>query len=220
VKLTIPAGTTPQRAKALHTDWLADVEGRIATLRGRNGPNGRQDLTQRQAAALAGDCYRWFIEQHIENPGQPSHWAQQHDVWWDWLIEAAGDPETAELDLQAPEVESLYPALVNGAHVERFLTDRGVVLSQAGRACFLSAALQLFPAALETLRRRAAGDWSSDKLLETLPPPQPIGTLKGANSPPQGQKCCFRQRRCSKRIASTRSRRQRPLADGGSYSAR
>jgi hypothetical protein len=49
VKLTIPAGTTPQRAKALHTEWLADVEGRIATLRGRNGPNGGQDLTQRQS---------------------------------------------------------------------------------------------------------------------------------------------------------------------------
>jgi hypothetical protein len=54
VKLTIPAGTTPQRAKALHTEWLAELEGRIATLRGRNGSNGGQDLTQRQAAALAG----------------------------------------------------------------------------------------------------------------------------------------------------------------------
>jgi hypothetical protein len=42
-KLTIPAGTTPlrakalQRAKAQHAEWLAEVEGRIATLRGRNG---------------------------------------------------------------------------------------------------------------------------------------------------------------------------------------
>jgi hypothetical protein len=78
---------------------------------------------------------------------------------------------------------SLYPALVNGAHVERFLTDRGVVLSQAGRACFLSAALQLFPDALETLKRRAAGDWSPDKRLEMLPPSQPIGTLKGTHGP-------------------------------------
>jgi hypothetical protein len=60
VKLTIPAGTTPQRAKVLHTEWLAELEGRIATLRGRNGPNGGQDLTQRQAAALAGDWYRWL----------------------------------------------------------------------------------------------------------------------------------------------------------------
>jgi hypothetical protein len=34
------------------------------------------------------------------------------------------------MDLQDPEVESLYPALVYDARVERFLTDRGVVLSQ------------------------------------------------------------------------------------------
>lgn len=58
-----------------------------------------------------------------------------------------------------------------------------MVLSQAGRPCFLSAALQLFPDALETLKRRAAGDWSPDKRLEMLPPSQPIGTLKGTHGP-------------------------------------
>jgi hypothetical protein len=74
------------------------------------------------------------------------------------------------MDLQAPEVENLYPALVHDSHIERFLTDRGAVLSQAGRACFLSAVLRVFLDALQTLQRRAAGDWSPDKRRDTLPP--------------------------------------------------
>jgi integrase len=81
-------------------------------------------------------------------------------------------------ELDAAEVESLYPALVHDAHVERFLTDHGVVLSQAGRACFLSAVLRMFLDALGTLERRAAGNWSPDKRVEMLPPPMSIETLK------------------------------------------
>jgi hypothetical protein len=92
-KLTIPAGTPPQRAKVIHAEWLAEVEGRVATIRAGKIPNGAADLTQRQAAALAGDWYRWFIDEHIENPGQASNWAEQHEVWWNSLIDAAADPE-------------------------------------------------------------------------------------------------------------------------------
>jgi hypothetical protein len=69
-KLTIPASTPPEKAKAEYAAWLAKVEGRIGALRASKGGKGT-DITQRQADALAGDWYRWYIAQHEENPGSP-----------------------------------------------------------------------------------------------------------------------------------------------------
>jgi hypothetical protein len=185
-----PAGTPRDKAVADHATWAAQIKGRIATIRARRVSKG-VDLTEREAAVVAGDWYRWFVDQHSENPGR-GHWAEQHEIWSNSLMDAA-DPEGGELDrrggvrrfgwdeLDAAEVESLYPALVHDAHVERFLADHGVVLSQAGRACFLSVVLRLFLDALGTLERRAAGNWSPDKRLEMLPSPVPIETLKRVN---------------------------------------
>jgi hypothetical protein len=46
VKLTIPANTAPEKAKALHAAWLAEVEGRAATL-GVSKAHKGQDLSPR-----------------------------------------------------------------------------------------------------------------------------------------------------------------------------
>jgi hypothetical protein len=56
-------GCTPQRAKAEHMAWLEELEMRIETLRAKQRGEGH-DLTQRQAHALAGEWYRWFIGQY------------------------------------------------------------------------------------------------------------------------------------------------------------
>jgi hypothetical protein len=72
---------------------------------------------------LAGQWYRWFVGCHEENPGARSHWDELHEVWWDSLIDAAGDPETGEIDMQAPEVrEKLHPLLARDARIDQFLT--------------------------------------------------------------------------------------------------
>src|SRR5215470_13147190 len=150
-----PAGTTPQQTKADYAEWQALIERRITALREAGGGGG-QDLTQRQAGALAGEWYRWFVSLHEENPGACSHWDELHEVWWDSLIDTAGDPETWEIDIQAPDVrEELHPLLVRDARTDQFLTDRGVVLSHQGRDSFLSAVLGEFPEATKTLQRRA-----------------------------------------------------------------
>jgi hypothetical protein len=90
-----PAGITPQQAKARYAEWQALVERRITALREAGAGRG-QDLTQREAGALAGEWYRWFVGLHEENPGARSHWAELQDVWWNSLVDTAADPETGK----------------------------------------------------------------------------------------------------------------------------
>jgi hypothetical protein len=164
-----PAGTAAQQAKAGYAEWQALIERRITAL--REAGAGGQDLTQRQAGALAGQWYRWFVSLHEENPGACRHWAEVHEVWWNSLIDTAGDSETGEIDMQAPEVrEELHPLLAREARTDQFLTDRGVVLSQQGQNSFLSAVLGEFLEATNTLQRRAGGDWGPDQREAKLAP--------------------------------------------------
>ena len=46
-----------------------------------------QSLTQRQALALAGEWYNWYVARHEENPGTLEHWR----VMWDVLISRLED---------------------------------------------------------------------------------------------------------------------------------
>ncbi len=79
-------------------------------------------------------------------------------VWWDSLVDTAGDPETWEIDMEAPEVrEELHPLLARDARTDQFLTDRGMSLSQKGRDSFLSAVVGEFLEATKTLQRRGSG---------------------------------------------------------------
>jgi hypothetical protein len=83
VEFWSPAGTAAREAKAEYAEWQALIERRATALR-ESGAGGR-DLTQRQAHALAGEWYRWFVRLHEDNPGACSHWAEVHEVWWNSL---------------------------------------------------------------------------------------------------------------------------------------
>ena len=76
-KLTVPAGTRPQDAKVRIGEWTAEVETRIATIRAAKKGEG-QSLSQRQAFALAGEWYVWYVGRHEENPGTPEDW---NNLW-------------------------------------------------------------------------------------------------------------------------------------------
>jgi integrase len=180
VKLHIPAGTPWDKAKAEHAAWLAQVEGRIAALRACKGGKG-VDLTQRQADALAGDWYRWFTSQHLDNPGSPKRWPSLRET----LLEIAGDLETGELDFDQPEV---LRAIETEARASQFLIDRGIALTEAGWTSFLSAVASEFLEATQTLERRARGDWSEDKHLDQLAPPPNLSPLATSPSPLNGQR--------------------------------
>jgi hypothetical protein len=93
-KLILPAGTKPQEVKVRSSEFTAEMETRIATLRAAQRGEGRS-LTQRQAFALAGEWYVWYVARHEENPGTVEHWRTMWDVLIarledhapDWVIE-------------------------------------------------------------------------------------------------------------------------------------
>ena len=62
--------TKSHEARQRFAEWLAEVEGRIATIRAAREGTG-QPLTRRQARALAGEWYEWFTARHAEAYGTP-----------------------------------------------------------------------------------------------------------------------------------------------------
>jgi hypothetical protein len=65
-----PSTYTRSRADMKHREWLMEVESRIRTLRAKKRGEAR-DLTQREAKVLSGQWYHWFVNQRVENPGNP-----------------------------------------------------------------------------------------------------------------------------------------------------
>jgi hypothetical protein len=73
------ASSTPvERAKQELREWDATISGRITKLRAARRGEG-QSLTQREAHALAGEWYLWFVAQHEDAPGTGE--------WWDFKLE-------------------------------------------------------------------------------------------------------------------------------------
>jgi len=89
-KFFASAATKPHVAKQLFNDWLAEAEGRIAAIRAERKGEGIA-LTPRQARALAGEWYEWFIGRHPVNDLQK--WEAFRDQVHEALREAAGDDE-------------------------------------------------------------------------------------------------------------------------------
>ena len=158
-KLSLPAKTPVQQAKAQHQDWSAEVETRIAAIRAAAKGEGHP-LTQRQAHALAGEWYKWFVARHEENPGTPEHWQELSEVLVNLLEDYASD--WVEGDIR--------PQLADEAKTAQFLASKGVVLNHEAMALFLDCVLHDFMAALRRLNRLASGDYRPDERPTTFPP--------------------------------------------------
>jgi hypothetical protein len=164
-----PASLPLSKAKVLHSEWEAQIDSRIAALRAKQRGEGR-DLTPKEARALAGEWYKWYVGRHEENPGEANRWAKLREVLWLLLEDAAGDPETYEIDTEAPEVrEEIHPVLADEAKTAQFLASKGEVLTPAAMTLFLDAVLSDFLAATDLLERRAKRDYGADQHLQTLP---------------------------------------------------
>ena len=169
-----PAGCSSQQAKVLRSEWEGRIDSRIKALRAKQRGEGH-DLTQRDARALAGEWYRWFISQYEESPGRPRDW---EGLCWDFeddVQEAARDPETGEigeLDMEAPEVREYVRKNVHSWFADtaaQFLASRGEAPTPAAMTMFLDELIREFHTAITLLRRRAIGDYSPDQHLQTLP---------------------------------------------------
>jgi len=164
-----PASLPLLKAKVGHSEWEAGIDSRIAALRAKQRGEGR-DLTQREAQALAGEWYRWYIDPHEENPGEPGHWAELREIFIDLITDATpwwdyDDPEFQHRDrAKEPEVrEEVHPRLADEAKTAQFLASKGEVLTPTAMELFLDAVVQEFLEVTNLLRRRANGDYSAEK---------------------------------------------------------
>jgi hypothetical protein len=169
-------------ARMRHLEWEAEVQGRIAAIRGEQRGEGH-DLTRRQARALAGEWYRRYVNQREEDPRRPRGWAKLREILFLLLEDVGGDPETLEIDMGAPAVrEEIHPRLADEAKTAQFLASKGEALTPAAMAMFLDAVIDEFLQPTDLLRRRAAGDYSPDQHLQTLTRSAPQSAAGGATA--------------------------------------
>jgi hypothetical protein len=72
-RFRVPAGTTPAQAKRQYADWHSEISGRIATLRAVRRGEGIE-LSHKDAVALSGRWYSWFVARYHDEPGDPKRW--------------------------------------------------------------------------------------------------------------------------------------------------
>jgi integrase len=171
----LPPGQSAQRAKVLFSEWQAEIDSRIAALRAKQRGEGR-DLTQREAHALAGEWYRWFVGLYEENPGETRHWARLAERLTDAIMDATpwwdnNDPEFEHRDRAAePEArEVAHPMLADEAKTAQFLASKGEALTPDAMVLFLDSILPEFLTAVELLRSRAAGSYVPDTHQQSFP---------------------------------------------------
>lgn len=176
-RLTIPAQTPKHEAKTRLGEWTAEIETRIETLRAAARGDG-QPLTHRNAHALAGRWYNWYIAQYEDDPGSPERWEELRDQYA-WNVLRPHAPEEYEINPSAdkkwewarkPEVRAgVRPLIAQEARVASFLASEGIVLNSDAYALFVDAVSDNLPQALWLLERRARGDYSPDDTPDSFP---------------------------------------------------
>lgn len=162
-------------ARTRHREWSSEIEARIANVRAAHKGEGAT-LTPKEARALAGEWYQWFIAR------EAGHWPA--GVWTDFYdrmteeLQAAAISngihagELLELLESQPAIrEHLRPVITDEAKTEQFLAAKRLTLDRAARAMFLDFVARDFFAAIGLLARRARGDYSADRYTEQFPQP-------------------------------------------------
>jgi integrase len=173
-KFSAPSSVGSEVARQRFREWDAEVTGRIAAIRAAQRGEGIE-LTHKDAVALAGEWYNWFVAQHEPNPGKPEHWDIGLYLILDKLLDYAPHEVRAEpiRDLEwtrDPEVRGgVRPVLADWGRTSQFLAQRGIALTNSARTLFLDCVLDNYIAALSLLEQRAKGDYSPDDLPKTFP---------------------------------------------------
>jgi integrase len=169
-KLTLPAALSAAEAKRRYADWDNEIDGRIKALRAK-ARGEVQSLTRRQAVALAGEWYVWFIGTREDAPGSPETWRAAFDEFTDllWQIAPSSDDDLVKA-LEYPSVRAeLRPLVAGWTDAEVFLTGKGMVLNPEGQALFLDAVTDLYADTVLLLERRAKGDYAPDTTPQRFP---------------------------------------------------
>ena len=166
-------GTKRHEATKLFSEWLAEIEGRIAAIRAARDWTG-QSLTPQQARKLAGEWYDWFIARYAKATHlQVEHWreAVQEAIYSSGLSEQAAqqfDPDELWRDDEDVR-ESVRPVLADVGDTAQFLATKRLTLTPDARTLFLDFLYEDLGAALTRLLRISRGDYSLDKYRERFP---------------------------------------------------
>jgi hypothetical protein len=140
------------------SEWLAEVESRIASIRtSRNGTG--ITLSRQAAAALAGQWYEWFVAKHEHD--EAAHGIElARDAIRDAFTDATEGEDRryrSEKQIWAQDEdvrEAVRPVLADTAETAPFLVGQKLSLNQEGAARFLDQLFFDLPAALNLLERR------------------------------------------------------------------
>ena len=130
-------------------------------------------LTQRQARALAGEWYEWFVARHPTSDLRT--WEDLRDKLHEAEREAVGEDvwERSDPDELWREDEEfrkpMRPAFADAGETAQFLAVKGVVLSAKARDLLFDCLYEDLSAALRRLIRQAKGDYRDDKYAERFP---------------------------------------------------
>jgi hypothetical protein len=134
-------------------------------------------LTDKQAAALAGEWYHQQVAVHSDQPGPVIQWEAERSSLWDQVVRDKNDPATlVEVSLTVNDLRDATALLA--AH--GLPTDAASV-AKVGRAVFDAKMLRA-----ELMERRAKGDWSPDPNRERFPAAQEAVTQVPTEGPPAG----------------------------------
>jgi integrase len=175
--LRLPRDTPHHEAKTRCAEWIAEVETRIATFRAESNGEG-QPLTKRNAIALAGRWYTWFVGQHENDPGPAKRWKEMSDhLVWNVIRPEAPDSHEEDPEADArfewakdPEVrKAVRPQVAELARVATFLASEGMALNATAYALFVDAVSDNLLLAISVLERHANGDYSRDDTPDSFP---------------------------------------------------
>ncbi|KQT86658.1 hypothetical protein ASG60_14405 [Methylobacterium sp. Leaf469] len=159
-----PGSLSTGSAKVELRDWDATVTGRIEALRAAARGEG-VGLTHREAHALVGRWYAWFVAGREQEPGQPGEWdylaGQLQDAReaFTTQIGAPGEEEEHETSATRRRVRAVVAEL---GRVPTFLGEQGLNLTQEASDALLDLLDPELLAAIHALRRRADGDYTAD----------------------------------------------------------
>jgi integrase len=171
---TLPRGV----AEREFDDWKSDLVGRIERLRAKARGVG-EDVTLREAYALAGEWYKWFVAGFDQDPDTPEQWDYYAEQYEEIIprAERRSEHDNALLLEDSPRSPSqrraVHRFLADRGNVERFLAETRRTLSDKALGMLLDAMEPEFLAVLQLLHRRAEGDWSRDARPERFPAPSP-----------------------------------------------
>ncbi len=173
-KFFAPSSTRRQEAERLFDEWKAETSARVANIRAEQRGEGAS-LTDKQARALAGEWYDWFVGRHPMRDQE--YWEGVRDRVGEALKEASGD-EAWEADPRRRDdlwrtdedlKKAVRPVLADIGETAQFLHTKGIVLNHAAQVRFLDNLHDDLAAALKRLIRQSRGDYSPDKYPERFP---------------------------------------------------